>query len=268
MKQFIIENAPGKDGVIRLKDGDYRYLARVRRLAVGEVFPARLPDGEQTLVQVVSIENGVLTGKCIAEKTAGKREDNFPAIILFQALPKSGKMDLIARQAAEGGITEIVPFISEFSVAKAGGEKLPRWRRIIKEARQQSGSATETSICQPMKITEVFKYWEEQKKSAGGALGLLFHHVSLSETNKGLEQKSLHSYLISSPRIVALAVGPEGGFSGKEVELFLENGFKPFTIGNTVLRTETAALYCAAAVRILLLERDSWELKQKKADRA
>jgi len=41
----------------------------------------------------------------------------------------------------------------------------------------------------------------------------------------------------------------------------MENGFKPLTIGDTVLRTETAALYCAAAIRVLLLEKDSWMLK-------
>jgi 16S rRNA (uracil1498-N3)-methyltransferase len=42
----------------------------------------------------------------------------------------------------------------------------------------------------------------------------------------------------------------------------MENGFKPFTIGDTVLRTETAALYCAAAIRIILLEKETWELKK------
>jgi 16S rRNA (uracil1498-N3)-methyltransferase len=61
-----------------------------------------------------------------------------------------------------------------------------------------------------------------------------------------------------------MVIGPEGGFSDKEVSLFLENGFKVLTIGDTVLRTETAALYCAAAIRILLLEKDSWKLKQTK----
>jgi 16S rRNA (uracil1498-N3)-methyltransferase len=175
-------------------------------------------------------------------------------------------MDVIVRQAAEGGIAEIVPFVSEFSFAKAdaGEQKFSRWQRIIKEARQQSGSKIATSIRRPLIKEELFNYWKELR--ASGALGLLFHH-------QGLEQKPLHSYLDSSyldnsnldsvPKHVALAVGPEGGFSGEEVSLFLENGFNPFTIGDTILRTETAALYCAAAVRILLWERDSWQLKKE-----
>jgi len=263
VKQFILEKKPDKDGIIRLEGSDYRYLVRVRRLEAGENFFALLPNGEETLVHVLSVDNGVLTGKCNARENINQNEQtpSVPPVILFQALPKGDKMDLIVRQAAEGGITEIVPFVSEFSAmqAKAQGQKFSRWERIIKEARQQSGSKTATSIRRPLTESGLFEYWKELKSALDdpvtGGLGLLFHH-------QGLEQESLHSYLNNVPQIAVLAVGPEGGFSGKEVSLFLENGFKPFTIGDTVLRTETAALYCAAVIKILLLERDSWELKQ------
>jgi 16S rRNA (uracil1498-N3)-methyltransferase len=274
VKQFILSSEP-EDGIVRFEGGDYRYLAKVRRLAAGEFFPALLPNGAETLVQVLSIDCGVLTGRCqipditVSDNTASGKaalskadssKPQLPPLILFQSLPKGEKMDLIVRQAAEGGITEIVPFVSEFSVAKtgAGGQKFSRWERIIKEARQQSGSKTATAIHRPLTIGGLFEYWKKLK--ADGALGLLFHH----EVRQGLEKESLHRYLDSVPEIAAFAIGPEGGFSGREVSLFMENGFKSLTIGDTILRTETAALYCAAAVRILLLERNSWELKQAK----
>jgi 16S rRNA (uracil1498-N3)-methyltransferase len=263
VKQFILKKEPDK-GIVRLEGDDYRYLVTVRRLAVGESFPALLPGGEETLIQIISIDKKVLTGKCIGEEFTRSHGDTgeikdikknaSSKIILFQAMPKGDKMDLIVRQAAEGGIAEIVPFVSEFSFAKTGarGQKFSRWERIIKEARQQSGSKTATSIREPLTESELFEYWDTIRQT--GTLGLLFHH-------QGLEQESLHSYLDSTPDVVALTVGPEGGFSDREVSLFMDKGFKPFTIGDTVLRTETAALYCAAAVRILLLERNSWELK-------
>jgi 16S rRNA (uracil1498-N3)-methyltransferase len=296
VKQFILKEAPDRDGTVRLEGDDYRYLVRVRRLATGECFPALLPNGEEVLIKIISINKTTLIGKLAedlarsrgaAEKSKGKKKEeksdssslsscpaslllklprerlgenssvsNLPPIILFQAMPKGDKMDLIVRQAAEGGITEIVPFVSEFSVAKTGasGQKFSRWERIVKEARQQSGSKIATSIRQPMTKDGLFEYWDSIKDNA---LGLLFHH-------EGLAQEGLHGYLNNIPSLVALAVGPEGGFSGSEVSLFMERGFKPLTIGDTVLRTETAALYCAAAVRILLLERESWELKQSK----
>jgi 16S rRNA (uracil1498-N3)-methyltransferase len=283
MKQFILKNEPDVlqtvENIVRLEGNDYHYLVNVRRLATGEFFPALLPNGEETLVQVLSIEHGTLTGKCTAPKDhTHKQYDVLPPIILFQAIPKGDKMDLIVRQAAEGGIAEIVPFVSEFSVAKTAaemrmnsqGQKFLRWERIIKEARQQSGSKIATTLHRPLTKTELFEYWTKlREKDASNAphtnslqinsLGLLFHH------QKGLEKESLHEYLNSVPSIIAMAIGPEGGFSDKEVTLFLENGFKSFTIGDTVLRTETAALYCAAAVRILLLEKDSWKLKKAKS---
>jgi len=270
VKQFILREQPGKDDTVRLEGNDYHYLVNVRRLAAGEFFPAILPSGKETLVKITSINQKVLTGKCLNETApdnaapaeAAPSEKKLPSIILFQALPKGDKMDLIVRQAAEGGITEIVPFVSEFSVAKTGadGQKFARWERIVREARQQSGSKIATAIRRPVSgksltISGLFEYWATLREA--GALGLFFHH-------QGLEKESLHSYLDSVGSIVVMAIGPEGGFSDEEASLFQENGFKPVTIGDTVLRTETAALYCAASVKILLLERDSWELKQVK----
>ena len=259
MKQFILSKEP-KDGIVRLDGSDFRYLVRVRRLAVGDFFPALLPGGEDARIQVLSIEHNVLTGKLLYGNACEKKVSapNLPPIILFQSLPKGDKMDLIVRQAAEGGITEIVPFVSEFSAVKKHTEiseqKFLRWEKIIKEARQQSGSKITTTVRRPLTKSGLFEYWETLKENA---LGLLFHHAEI----QNIEQNSLHGYLSSVPKTAVFAIGPEGGFSGGEVSLFLKNGFKTFTISDTILRTETAALYCAAAIRIILLERNSWELK-------
>jgi 16S rRNA (uracil1498-N3)-methyltransferase len=282
VKQFILSNEPDSDNIVRLDGKDYRYLVRVRRFAVGEYFPALLPNGKETLVQILSIKDDILTGRCTEKENSvqcSQASGFLPQIILFQALPKGDKMDLIVRQAAEGGVTEIVPFVSEFSVAKkdTGGHKFSRWERIIKEARQQSGSKIATMIRQPLTMSELLDYW---KKIKNISLGLLFHHLPENFQDKqskdldftsldlssldftSLEKNSLHGYLSKDCEIVTLVVGPEGGFSDAEVSTFWENGFKLFTIGDTILRTETAALYCTAAVRIILLERDSWKLKQ------
>ena len=275
MKQFILETGPGKDGLVRLEGDAYRYLVRVRRLAPGEYFPALLPDGAEVSVRVLSVDNKTLVGEIIPQTTefpppsslassassVPLRENiasNF-SLILFQALPKGDKMDLIVRQAAEGGVAEITPFVSEFSMVKINeNQKLSRWRRIIKEARQQSGSKVETKICPPVSLDGLFSRWERIQAAWPNSVGLLFHQTPLAN-------ESLHGYLGKSqglsPEAVVVTIGPEGGFSPAEAERFMAAGFKPFTIGDTVLRTETAALYAQAAVRILLLERDSWETK-------
>jgi 16S rRNA (uracil1498-N3)-methyltransferase len=165
-------------------------------------------------------------------------------------------MDLIVRQAAEGAVAEIVPFTAEHSIPRpeggeAGAGRLRRWERIIREARQQSGSRTATALRPPLNPEGLFDYWETLRARHPKALGLLFHQVPLA-------QASLHGYLGSNPEVVVLTIGPEGGFSPGEVSRFLAAGFQPLTIGETVLRTETAALYGAAAIRIILLENASW----------
>ena len=201
MKRFILNQGPDQSGSVRLTGADYHYLVRVRRLAVGEYFPALLPNGEAVLIRVQSVEDDALTGACgtagdIADTRADAiaPETALPPIMLFQALPKGEKMDLIVRQAAEGALAEIVPFISAYSIPKMKGQdrrgervtasplaakKHARWERIIKEARQQSGSAMATAVKPLMSIDELFAYWEALKQQRPQTLGLLFHHVPL-----------------------------------------------------------------------------------------
>jgi len=272
MKQFVLGGEPDGKGRVVLKGGDYRYLVRVRRLAPGEYFPALLPDGSKVSVRVCSVDGSALVGEVIRpdvtevpRKTAGAA--TLPPIILFQAIPKGEKMDTVVRQAAEGAVAEVVPFESDFSDVKIsgrGGHKFSRWQRITREARQQSGSTIATEVHRPVSCDGLFDYWERIRAERPGAIGLLFHHLPVE--NERIESTrvgntSLHGYLSADPGAVVLAIGPEGGFSPAEVGRFLSAGFRPFTIGDTILRTETAALYAQAAIRILLLERDSWKMK-------
>jgi 16S rRNA (uracil1498-N3)-methyltransferase len=258
MKQFVLSVEPNADGVIRLYGEDYHYLVRVRRLKTGSSFSALLPGGAETRVKILSTVDDILIGECEGAFTPSASA--LPPIILFQGLPRGTKMDLIVRQAAEGGVSEIIPFESEFSTAKIKGNgekgqvKLKRWERIIKEARQQSGSIIPTIIKPPCTVDGVLDYWAGLKKTRPGGVGILLHQDPL---DKG----SFHDYLYNSPEFAALAVGPEGGFSPGEAARFMAAGFKPLVMGNTILRTETAALYGAAAIRIILLEISSWALK-------
>jgi 16S rRNA (uracil1498-N3)-methyltransferase len=258
MKQFILPALPDSDGCVRITGGDFHYLSRVRRLRPGDVFDALFPGGEWAQVRVVSLADGCLIGKRVfldgaaAAGTACERAP-LPLLVLFQALPKGAKMDLIIRQAAEGGVTEIVPFISAYSVSRPddSGGRLERWRRIIREARQQSGSLIATGVREPASFDAVLGYWEELRGKYERPVGLLIHQDPL-------EQGAFHEYLDKRPDLAVFAVGPEGGFSPEEVSRCMAAGFKPLTMGTAVLRAETAALYAQAAIRIILLESASW----------
>ena len=279
----------GPDGAltVRLGGEEYHYLVRVRRLRPGGVFRALLPSGEPVRVRVVATEGGTLRGEIEAapESSPPEAPDETPAngvgdraagperprIILFQALPQGAKMDLIVRQATEAGVMEIYPFEGARSAARHGeaGGKLARWERIVKEARQQSGSAVDTRVFRPCSGEAIFAVWERVKTGYHAPLGMMLHPAG-NGPGGPLEQGAFHGYLDKNPGAVVIAIGPEGGFSPAEVDRFLAADFKPLSLGDTVLRTETAALYAAAAVRVILWERSSWILKAEKTapDRA
>jgi 16S rRNA (uracil1498-N3)-methyltransferase len=254
VKQFVLTSPPDSGGRVTLSGGDYHYLVRVRRLKAGAVFSAVLPSGETGSVSVESTDGGVVTGRFeIRNNQAGQTAK----IILFQALPKGQKTDLIVRQAAESGAAGIVLFVSKHSVAKPidAAAKLERWRRVVKEARQQSGSAVETELAFLPNLDAVLAYWDKVRGAEDGqAAGILLH-----ETPLGIAQGSFHDYLSSSVDSAAVAVGPEGGFAPDEVERFTGAGFKPVHIPGPVLRCDTAALSGIAAARIILGEKAVWK---------
>jgi len=268
MKRFVLSDPPSPEGMIRLYDKDYHYLVRVRRLKCGSFFNAVLPGGAETRIRVLSTVDNILIGECLG---CEKRPSLITPIALFQGLPKGYKMDLVVRQAAETGVSVVAPFESEYSSARLNCEKLKRWERIVREARQQSGSATETVVRPPCGFDALLAYWESLKKEYERPLGILFHQEALEDGPLGtptdcnevkggspLAKRTFHGYLCDNPDFVALAVGPEGGFSPGEVSLFLEAGFRPLLMGSTILRTETAALYASAVTRIILMESNTW----------
>jgi 16S rRNA (uracil1498-N3)-methyltransferase len=270
MKNFILQTPPAEGGIIRLYEKDYHYLVRVRRLRSGMSFSAILPGGTETTVRILSTKDNILIGQCIEEDKSeipaptssllpyGSSLPSgslLPEIALFQGLPRGTKMDLIVRQAAEAGVSIIAPFKGEYTQVAGGkdsGEKIKRWERIIKEARQQSGSVTETIVMPPCGFNALLEYWQALREKFSRPLGLVLHQ-------EPLEKGTFHGYLRNDPDFVVLAVGPEGGFSPGELTQFIKTGFRPLLMGNTILRTETAALYGIAAIRTILLESEAWK---------
>jgi 16S rRNA (uracil1498-N3)-methyltransferase len=273
VKQFVLPAGPDRNGLVRVLGADFHYLIHVRRLKRGDRLRAVLPPGSlpgdspvpgaSVLVELVAVEAGALT-LALVEGAAGEHPEALPPILLFQALPKGPKMDLIVRQAAEGALSEVLPFIaehsasSEHSTRQAEGGKVRRWERIIREALQQSGSPVFTALHPVLDWEGLFAYWNELRSAHPLSLGIFLHQDPVESAPTPLAESNLHRYLSTVPEVLALVVGPEGGFSPREVSRFVEEGFKPLKIGNTVLRVETAALYGAAAARVILLEKSSW----------
>lgn len=160
-------------------------------------------------------------------------------IILLQALPEKERMELIIQKATELGALGILPFQSEKSISlterEAKQKKAHRWQHIAIKAVQQSRRARIPFVGECRPFQEVLENLGED-----GLKVLLWE--------KGGE--NLKTVLKRHPdqRIYAM-VGPEGGFTDKEVKSAKEKGFIPIKLGQRILRTETAAISLIAILQ-------------------
>lgn len=171
-------------------------------------------------------------------------------VILCQAIPKAGKMDGIIRHATELGTERIIPFLAERSVPRWQPEQYPgkreRWQKIAVEASRQCGRS---DIPQ---IGEIVTFERMLRDLPEGSLRLIPWE---EETKTGIRE-ILHDPSQSKMKEFVLAIGPEGGFSMEEIERARQAGFISVSLGNRVLRVETASL---AVLAILHYEMEGRE---------
>jgi 16S rRNA (uracil1498-N3)-methyltransferase len=190
-------------------------------------------------VEIERITKEQVKGK-VLNKTRGQGEPTVK-ITLYQALLKTDKFELVLQKGVELGVTAFVPFVSERCVTrKASASKIERWRKIIREAAEQSERlvlpilqplVSFSEVCQSVK-QPVLLLWEEEKR------------VSLKEI--------LQTPPFKNATALNLFIGPEGGFPASEVELAKRQGIVIASLGKRVLRAETAGL---AAISAILYER-------------
>lgn len=220
---------------IELPEAAAHHAARVLRLREGDavlLFDGRGGEFEARL----SMPGGASHRRVLAE--TGERRDmerESPlAVTLIQAISTSDKMDFTIQKAVELGAVAIHPVFSEKSVVRLSGEreakKLAHWRRIAIAACEQCGRNRIPEIREPVAL--------DRYAAPAGTKILL----SPSGTGRLAD-------LAKGP--LAVAAGPEAGFSGEEEKLLLRAGFAAVRLGPRVLRTETAALAALAALNAL-----------------
>ncbi|ULQ60885.1 16S rRNA (uracil(1498)-N(3))-methyltransferase [Brucepastera parasyntrophica] len=275
MRQLVLSEFPDRNGILVLGGSNYHYLAKVLRKTSGSSVEARLPDGSIRTFRILDITRETKEIRLSAAEENGQSGQNmpdipsfFPRIILFQWMIKNPKMEQLVRQATEMGVSEIIPVTGERSLFRNEKESYPvkqeRWERIIREARQQSGSSIPTGIFNPVSLSEAVRIWNDISGDIPENRKIAF---VLTETP--LERKTLHEYLgrhikdgEDIPVCAALAVGPEGGMTEQETETLTENNFLKIHFNTNILRSETAALYGVAAIQNALTELGKWQLKE------
>lgn len=256
MRQFIVEKGKIKNGLIVLDGKDFRYFRQVLRVRTGDMITLRLPDGTVNNATVAQIDEGArkITLQ-ICASTDFETEKEIAGVVkpkveywLFQFLPRPQKFELIVRQATECGVSVIVPILGEYSEKSSAqsimGSKRERLERIVKEARQQSGSPVDTKVLEPMSLEEAVEKW----RSSAGDADVAFV-LSERDDCDGNLRRVVEAAGDKISR-AAIAVGSEGGISPAEVQLLSEKAlFTPIHFAVNILRCETAALYGIAAVQ-------------------
>ena len=274
MRQFIVSSVPDKNGIISVSGKDFRYLRQVLRVKIGDMINVRLSDGTLSNTTVCNIlENQKQIQLQICQKgsadesvTRGVQAEQISSANasieywLFQFIPRASKMEQIIRQATECGIKNIVPVIGEYSqknnVLAMESSKKDRFLRIVREARQQSGSPVETTILDTVSLKEAISLWNEETLDDGEKAAVVLWECCE-------QTKTVHEVLSKSDiKKVAIVVGSEGGISPSEIQELSLNGFVPIHFDTNILRCETATLYGIAAVQCTLLENKKWEFKE------
>ncbi len=206
--------------------GDHAdHLIRVLRVRVGQEFD---------IVAAGVVRRGKVAniGDRKVEFDLGEEVLSAPAanVTLLLAIFKFDRMDWAIEKCTELGVSKIVPVIArrtETHLAQAAAKRVERWRRVALQAAEQSRRTGPPEISDPIKL-----------KDAAVLTGA--SRIVLSESEQGTRIQDLIKADQNAETL--LAIGPEGGWAQDELELLGRAGWVSATLGESILRTETAAI--------------------------
>jgi len=233
MRRLLIEGITGD--AVALTGEQHHRVTRVLRLGRGDKL--RITDGRGAEYEAVIEAIDRIQALLRIERRVEPVPEPEVKVTVFQSVPRGDAMERVIQKCVEIGVAEIVPLITRRTVARTRGEgtKLARWRKIALHAVEQSGRAWLVPVAEPVMVEAAIP----QLASCDLALA---PHYGLAE--------SLHGVLEARarPQSVAIAIGPEGGFSTEEIEQFIAAGARIISLGPRILRSETAGLVAATIV--------------------
>jgi 16S rRNA (uracil1498-N3)-methyltransferase len=245
MQRYFVPPGQMGEASVALIGEDARHLSAVMRAKPGDRFIACDGQGRDVLAKIVSIDKDNVQADIAEELGAGA--EMAWSVTVAQSLPKGDKLETIIQKGTEAGASVFVPFLSERTIVqydeRKEAKRIERWRKIAKEAAEQSHRSVipdiitvqswKTLLKQFAEYDLVLFCYEEEGRSGGGLRELL--STFKSKVNK------------VRPKVL-VAIGPEGGFSPQEADAAKAAGANLIGLGRRILRTETAALYALACL--------------------
>ncbi|MBO5754950.1 MAG: 16S rRNA (uracil(1498)-N(3))-methyltransferase [Clostridia bacterium] len=238
MPRFFLSTPMAVGDTVTLTGDDAKHISFSLRMAAGEEVTLLDGDGHVYRARLTALDGTAVKAEILCPLSA---EAESPVRIhLFQAYPKSDKLETIIQKAVELGVSAVTPFESERCIKRPKADKVAhvteRHNRIAKEAAGQSGRDRLPTVHAPISFSEMLK------KAAAFPLCLFCY--------EGGGTHSLKEICAAHPdtREIAVVVGSEGGFSEREAEAAAAAGLAMTGLGKRILRCETAPLYALSAL--------------------
>ncbi|WP_372368426.1 16S rRNA (uracil(1498)-N(3))-methyltransferase [Candidatus Uabimicrobium sp. HlEnr_7] len=232
MSHFFIEKQPA-DGLLTIDGSEANHIINARRAQIGEEIKLFDKNAKCYNALIVSLSKRKVNVEIVSEYVY---ENTFPVQLnLVQALVKSKKWDLILQTSMELGLQTLTPMTCDYVAAgiNTAGRK-ERWSKVLLAAAKQSERPYLLNVQETQTFTNVL----EQKNS----------QILIAHTAPNIP--SMHSVLkeLALDKPLVVVIGPEGGFSEKEVEKARQQNIKFFSLGKQILRAETATAAIIANV--------------------
>ena len=233
MPKFFIDQKDFLENVVLIGE-NLKHLT-VLRYKVGDNVIVCNGQGIDLFCEIISISKNEAILK-ILEIQSSKSEPT-TKVFLFQGLPKSDKMEYIIQKAVELGVYEIIPVITHSSQVKLNdksSKKVERWQKISESAAKQSGRGIIPVVREPLNFESALKSLNSLDES----------YVAYEK-----EESSKNIFETRTASSVGIFIGPEGGFTEKEILNCMSHKILPISLGSRILRTETASI---SAISILM----------------
>lgn len=240
MYNFFITKENKIGDKVSIVGTDYNHIKNVLRMKEGDEFLVSL-DGASHLCAIESLTDNEIIAVITKENF---QDTTLPvSITLFQGLPKSDKLELIIQKAVELGVDEITPVQMERCIVKLDDKKqdgkVSRWQAIAESAAKQSKRTCIPTVNAPLSFNKML----EKAKTYD-----LF--IVPYESENGMQSTKDTLSKIKSGHKIGVLIGPEGGFSQKEIDLAKNNGANIVSLGKRILRTETAAITALSMIML------------------
>lgn len=231
-RRFIADST---DGTTATLTGDQAsHLTRVLRAQPGQIFDV-VADGFLHRAEISTVSDREVVFTLHEELEA---ESSLPVHMLL-AVFKFDHLEWGIEKLTELGVERITPVLArrtEKHLAHAAAKRVERWRRIALESSKQSRRTDIPDIDDPQPLKSAL------------TLVTAPHTLLLSETEQdntiaaAFARHKVASLDAEHNKATAFAIGPEGGWTAEEMQLFVDNGWQPITLGPRILRAETAAI--------------------------